>query len=280
MSLLTTLLAACSGANLVEALTPRSGYELLSDIAYGEGPRRTLDIYVPARPPPGPVPVIVFFYGGRWDSGSKDIYRFVGQAFASRGYAVVIPDYRLYPEVRFPEFIVDAAAAVTWTRAHAAEYVPNAGRLVLAGHSAGAHIAALLHLHPTWLSPAVRDSVAAAIGLSGPYDFLPITDPTALEVFGPGPAGPDTQPVTFADGRASPMLLIHSRNDTTVRPRNTESLAARIREGGGIAEERYHERLAHVGVLAALAVPLRTFIPILDEIDRFLRRHTATGAPR
>ena len=280
MSLLTTLLAACSGANLVEALTPRSGYELLSDIAYGEGPRRTLDIYVPARPPPGPVPVIVFFYGGRWDSGSKDIYRFVGQAFASRGYAVVIPDYRLYPEVRFPEFIVDAAAAVTWTRAHAAEYVPNAGRLVLAGHSAGAHIAALLHLHPTWLSPAVRDSVAAAIGLSGPYDFLPITDPTALEVFGPRPAGPDTQPVTFADGRASPMLLIHSRNDTTVRPRNTESLAARIREGGGIAEERYHERLAHVGVLAALAVPLRTFIPILDEIDRFLRRHTATGAPR
>lgn len=280
MGLLATLLSACSGANLIDALTPRSGYRLVSDIPYGEGPRRTLDIYVPTRPLTGPVPVIVFFYGGRWDSGSKDVYRFVAQAFTSRGYAVVIPDYRLYPEVRFPEFIRDSAAAVAWTHAHAAEHVPNAGPLVLAGHSAGAHIAALLHLHPTWLAADVRDAIAAAVGMSGPYDFLPITDRTALEVFGPGPAGPDTQPITFVDGSAAPMLLIHARNDTTVRPYNTEHLAARIREGGGIAEERYHDRLAHVGVVAALAAPLRTLIPILDEIDSFLRRHTAPSALR
>ena len=275
---LFALLTGCSGPALFNALVPGGGYHVLKDVPYGEGTRRTLDVYVPDVPAAG---VVVFLYGGRWNSGTKDYYRFVGQALASRGYATVIPDYRLYPEVRFPGAIEDGAGAITWTQFHARDFVPSNLPMFLLGHSAGAHTMAMLNLDPRWLAEQgldVRTTISAAVGLAGPYDFLPITDPVALAVFGPGEAGPETQPITFVDGHAPPMLLIASRNDTTVFPRNTERLAARIRAAGGIVEERYHERTGHVGLLAAIAAPLRPFNSVLDEIDAFLRRYG--GTPR
>lgn len=271
--MLPLLLSACSGAALVNAITPRDGYHVERDVAYGPDPRQRLDLYVPDAAPPD-APLLVFFYGGRWEAGSKELYPFVGQAFASRGHLVAIPDYRLYPQVRYPAFLEDAAAAVG-----ALADRTGAGRgdrpLFLAGHSAGAYIAAMLAVDQRWLDRTGggggRPCVAAALGLAGPYDFLPLDDPVAREVFGPGPAEPSTQPVTHVDPGDPPMLLATGAGDTTVRPKNTLSLAAKLRAAGVRAETRLYERPGHIALVAALAAPLRRLAPVLDDADAFLR---------
>lgn len=145
-----TVLPGCSVSSAINAFVPSSGYRVVPDIPYGEGQRRTLDVYVPDGADGG-TPMLVFFYGGSWDSGEKEAYRFAGQAFASRGYVTAIPDYRIYPEVRFPDFLKDASAAVAWAVTHGGEYGAAPGPVFLAGHSAGAHIAAMLTLDRQWL---------------------------------------------------------------------------------------------------------------------------------
>ena len=265
-------LPACSPIGLVDALTPRRGYSLEADLPYGPLPRQRLDLYRPERARPG-TPTVVFFYGGAWEFGDKGDYRFVAQALAERGYAVAVPDYRLYPEVRYPAFLEDGAAAVDWLRRNGAGYGLDPRPVALMGHSAGAYIAVMLTVDRRWLeavgtSPC--EAVAATVGLSGPYDFLPLTEPNLMEIFGPEDTRPLTQPVTHVDGRAPPMLLLTGDSDTRVRPRNSASLARRVGERGGRAETIVYQRLGHVQTVAAFARPLRWLAPVLDDVDRFL----------
>lgn len=270
--LVAAALSACSAPDLVDAFTPRSGYERESGIAFGPDPRQRLDLYRPDRPKPG-APTVVFFYGGAWQSGAREEYRFVAQALTERGYAVVIPDYRLYPQVRYPAFLEDGAAAVAWVRRNGAAHGLPDGPVALMGHSAGAYIAAMLAEDPRLLRAAGTSpcgAVAAMIGLSGPYDFLPLTEPDLMDIFGPEETRPATQPVTYADGRGPPLLLLTGDADTRVRPRNSASLAERVREHGGRAELVTYPRLDHVQTVAALAAPLRWLAPVLDDIDRYL----------
>jgi acetyl esterase/lipase len=259
-------LVACSGSAVVNALTPRSGYTVERDLAYGPEARQRLDLYLPDGAA-ADAPLLVFFYGGNWQSGSKDDYRFVGEAFASRGYVTAIPDYRVYPEVRYPDFIGDGAMAVAWLW----ERHPDR-RLFLAGHSAGAYIAAMLALDRRWLGGAGCAPVTAVAGLAGPYDFLPLTDPVLKVIFGPEPVSPATQPVTHVASGAPPMLLATGTGDRTVRPRNSVVLTERLRAVGGAAELIEYPNLGHVQIVAALAAPLRFLAPVLDDVDAFLRR--------
>ncbi len=142
-------------------------------IPYGAGPRKVLDVYVPKNPT-GPAPVLFFIYGGGWDHGDRGDYQFVGNAFASRGFVVVIPDYRLYPEVKYPDFLEDNAQAVRWVQDNIAKYGGDTDRLFLAGHSAGAYNAVMLALdHSFFHDAGVTLTVKAVAGLSGPYDFYP-----------------------------------------------------------------------------------------------------------
>lgn len=275
--LLLLFVAACSGPDVINALVPEEGYRVLRDRPYGEGPRRGLDIYLPEDPAPGS-PTLVFFYGGGWRSGSKADYLFVGEAFASRGYVTVIPDYRLYPAVRYPAFVEDGAAALAWLEENRGALGLGEGPLYLAGHSAGAYIAAMLTLDRRWLAAqdlGVCDSVAATVGLAGPYDFLPLKSDRLKKIFGPKPTRARTQPITYVDGKAPPMLLISGLDDITVSPGNAERLAARIRDAGGVAEEIYYDRIGHSTLVASLGWPLRSLSPALDDVDRFLREHPA-----
>ena len=257
-------MSACSSGDILDALTLRAGHTLDRDIAYGAHLRQKLDLYTPdARE--RTTPLVVFFYGGRWQAGDKADFRFVGRALASRGIAVAIPDYRLYPEVRWEGFLADAAAALGYL----AEREP---RLVAAGHSAGAYIAAMLALDGDRRAAAGVPpcAVVGGIGLAGPYDFLPLTEDDIKAVFGPGPAGPETQPITFVDANDPPMLLLTGGDDTTVNPGNSARLAARLEAEGVPATLKTYPGVGHIRIVAALAAPLRFLAPTLDDVGGFI----------
>ncbi len=276
---LTLALSACSPANLLNATISRSGLTVTKDVAYGPGPRDRLDIYRPAKG--RDQPVIVFLYGGSWNSGSRRIYPFVAATLARRGNVVVVPDYRLYPQVQFPAFLQDCARAVAWTAGHMNDLGGNPDKLFVMGHSAGAYNAAMLGLDPEWLRQAgfSRDRLAGVIGLAGPYDFLPIVDPEVKAVFAPAGDGPATQPITYVDGHAPPMLLLAGSADTTVKPRNTLSLAAAIRAHGGSVQDKIYPGVAHIGLVIAIAPIFQGKAPVLNDVEAFVQSHSLAAAP-
>ncbi|NWB21981.1 MULTISPECIES: alpha/beta hydrolase [unclassified Pseudomonas] len=270
---IATLLAACSPIKVLNALTPTSTFTKTSAIAYGDDPRQKLDIYRPVTALPD-APVVVFFYGGSWNSGSRDDYGFVGEALASRGIVVVIADYRLYPQVRYPLFLQDGAQAVAWAYQHSAEYGGDPRKLYVMGHSSGAYNAAMLALDPQWLagvglSPSV---FKGWIGLAGPYDFLPIENRDVRPVFFYPDSPPDSQPINHVSQSAPPSLLIASVDDNLVNPkRNTGGLAKKLRAAGVPVEEFYFTKTSHATLVASMSRPLRWLAPVLDRVTAFIK---------
>ncbi|HMP46875.1 MAG TPA: alpha/beta hydrolase [Sphingopyxis sp.] len=246
---------------------------------YGKGARQALDIWVPVNATEADrLPVVVFFYGGGWNSGARGDYGFAGRALAAQGFVVVIPDYRLHPEAHWPDFLEDGAAAVAWTRRHIAGFAGDSDRIALMGHSAGAYIAAMLALDPTWLrgagsDPAILRGVA---GLAGPYDFLPMgKGGSADKAMGNIRPAERTQPIAHARGDAPPLWLASGEEDEKVRPRNSRNLAAAIERAGGEAMLRLYPGMGHTGIVMALAQPFRGKGPVLEEAADFLRGVTA-----
>lgn len=271
--LLPLVLGACSPLTAFNGLVPKDGGVVrTANLAFGEHPRQRLDVYAPkgARG----LPIMVFIYGGSWNSGTKDGYAFVGRALAAQGFVTVIPDYRLTPEVVFPAFLQDNAAAVRWARANAASYGGDPDRIVLAGHSAGAYNAAMLALDPQWLGPD-RQAVRGFAGLAGPYDFLPLQWAVTKATFGQAPDLPATQPVNFGRAGDPPVFLASGAKDGTVYPRNSEALAAKLRAAGVPVEYKLYPNIGHVGIATALARPFRRQAPVLADVSAFAHRVTA-----
>ena len=243
--------------------------EVASDLPYGEHPRQQLDIYAPAGGAED-LPVIVFFYGGSWHSGTRHGYDFAGRALAAQGFVVVMPDYRLVPEVRFPGFVEDAAMAVRWARANVADYGGDPSRIVLSGHSAGAYNAAMLAYDERWLGED-HASIRGFVGLAGPYDFLPLDTDSTRAAFGQWPELPETQPVSWAGAGDPPALLLHGADDTTVKPRNATSLESVLAEAGVDARVVEYPQVDHIDILIRLSRPLRSRTPVLDDLAAFAR---------
>jgi acetyl esterase/lipase len=274
-ALLFVAAAGCTKFDLLNATIPPCGYSRTADVAYGPSRRQKLDIYCPTHPDPDGRAVI-FFYGGDWQTGSKEDYRFVAQALASQGFVAVLPDYRLYPSATFPAFMGDGAMAVRWAYDNVARFGGDPRHLYLMGHSAGAYIAALLSLDPRYLSAVglSRDAIRATAALSGPYDFIPSLED--LPVFGMKPGDrpvPGMEPIDFVDGHEPPMLLIHGLKDQTVDAINAARLTARICQAGGKVRYIAYPERAHVGVVLSLAAPFRWLAPTLRDVSTFFREH-------
>jgi acetyl esterase/lipase len=218
-------------------------------------------------------PVLIFFYGGGWVKGSADDYGFAARAYASKGFVVVVPDYRKVPQIRFPAFVQDAADAVKWTKDNIATYGGDPNRIAIAGHSAGAHSVAMLALDPQWLAAAgAPGAVKAAVGLSGPYDFYPFTG-RAVAAMGQWPRPLETQPLTYARKDAPPMMLVTGTADTTVRPKNARNLFKRLTETGAVVVKKEYAGLGHEHIAMALSLPFRGKAPVLDDSTAFLMMH-------
>lgn len=236
-------IGGCTGvqlgaANLIEtANVPRT------EVAYGDGPRQRYDVY-PAldsagQPRTAPAPLVIFVHGGSWESGDKRGYAWVGEALAQLGYVAVLVNYGLMPETRFPDFVDDAARAVAQIRRNAAAYGGDTARVVLMGHSAGAHIAALVAYDTRYLArygttPAMLHGF---IGLSGPYDFVLDTKLLQRTFAGSPQREHDAMPVHFVTSASPRTLLVMGEDDRTVNPRNTRSLAAALRRAGAPVDE-------------------------------------------
>jgi acetyl esterase/lipase len=267
--------SACSKLAFVAANVPAAfgSHRRRKNVVYGTHPEHRLDIYSPEAPSPTPRPLVVFWYGGRWETGDKEDYRFVGAALAEIGAVAVLPNYRHYPQVKMPGFMDDAALAAGWAARNAAELGADPSRLYLMGHSAGAHIAALLTLNRRYLEVPGRPApvIAGMIGLSGPYDFLPLEDADLQDMFGPAERYPDSQPIHFARPDAPPMLLMHGLADQTVRPRNSINLAAALQAQGVAVRLKTYPGVGHADTVAALSVPARRRAPTLAEVAAFVQ---------
>ena len=265
------LASGCSRAllgtlNLVDGSPPRPVETRVYDPAHG----LQLDLYRP-RSPATDAPVVVFFHGGRWQTGDRRQYAFVGHALAERGILAVIPQYRTWPEAGFPAFVEDAAAATAWAFRHVGGLGGDAQRIVVSGHSAGAHIAALLATDARYLGAHALAPTALAgfAGVAGPYDFLPLDSDDLRAIFAPREQWPASQPVNFVDGDEPPMLLLHGSDDRSVHPRNAERLAGRAGAVGVPVEVRRYAGVGHVRILLAMAWP--SLAPTLQDLAAFAR---------
>lgn len=253
--------------------------QVAHDIAFGPLPRQKLDIYDNPKAGTHPKPVLVFFYGGGWHGGDKDHYGFAGRAYAAKGFLVVVPDYRLVPDVRFPAFLQDSAAAIAWTWRNAARFGGDPNRIVTAGHSAGAYNAIMPALDRRWLAAqgVPGNVVKAAAGLAGPYDFYPFTKSSSVEAMGRYPRPLETQPIRFVTADAPPLWLGHGTADTNVRVYNSRNLAAAMKAAGAEAVLREYPGSSHNDLIIAVSKLFRTRLPVVDESSAFLLEH-ARGA--
>lgn len=273
----TLALAACSPLGTLNAVIPGNSYTLTADVAYGPLPRQRLDIYRPSSmAPQAGWPVVVFFYGGSWNRGEKADYKFVGEALASRGVLTLVADYRLYPQVRYPDFLKDSALAVKLGLNDAKRLGGDARRVFVMGHSAGGYNAAMLALDGRWLGDVghAPKELAGFIGLAGPYDFFPMTNPDAQPVFFHPNYPPNTQPIEFAASTAPRTFLGAAVKDSLIDPeRNTVALATKLKSAGVPVTLKLYDGVSHITLVASLARPLRFLAPTLDDVVAFI------GAP-
>ena len=282
---IVSVVSACSPLGIVNGISRVHDVEERRDIAYGTLERQQLDLYLPPlderrKTEAGNTPTILFFYGGSWNSGSRADYRFVGRRLASEGYVVGVADYRLYPEVRYPEFLQDSAGAVRkfseLVRSdELAQWQPEE-KLTLMGHSAGAYNVAMLALDARWLKSEGLERLDVLknwVGLAGPYDLYPI----ALEDVKPVFFFPDypesSNPIEFIEQSDIPVLLLAPEDDDLIDThRHTITFAKKLRDAGKSVEQIDIKGTSHTTLIGTMSPLLFFKGSSVDVINEFLDR--------
>ena len=273
-AIVALLAATAAPFRLTELLISAKGGRVERGIRFGSLKRRELDVYHPVGPRAGDDDaIIIFIYGGGWRVGGRRDYGFAARSFAAAGFTTVVPDYRLYPWGRFPDFVEDVAAAAAWVQAELVDH-GAAPRIVLVGHSAGAHIAALLALDPRYLEAEglSTEIIKGWVGLAGPYALNPLKTYFTKAVFAAASDDVDqAMPVALARAGAPPALLLHGTADAIVFPWNSEVMADALRAAGGKVTHRPLDGVGHVGMVLSIARPGLGGAPVLDAIKDFAR---------
>jgi acetyl esterase/lipase len=240
-------------AGATPAQEPAAGVKVLKDLAYGPHERNRLDLYLPEAGA-GPRALVVCIHGGGWAGGDKSRYRWLGEAFAARGYAAASVTYRFAPKFRSPAQMEDVQRAVRWLRSKAADYALDPARVGAIGGSAGGHLASWLGLAEPMeeADPALAKlscRVQAVVDCYGPVDLeammtsasAPIVEAfLGMPLAGNEEAYRKASPVTLVKATPPPFLLIHGTRDVgTARGQvpieQSVSFADRLRRAGGEA---------------------------------------------
>ncbi len=269
---------ACSQIGLITLNTAaglKGGYKHTKNISY-TSEKQGLDVYQPKKSP-AKSPVVIFIHGGSWQSGDKKQYKFLAQGLTAQGFVVVVPNYRLYPQVTFPKFVEDTAQSLKWVYENINAYGGDAKNIFIMGHSAGAQIGALLTLDEHYLRNVAinQNAIRGFIGLAGPYNFLPFTDEVFKKIFAPKEKFKLSQPIFFVDGTEPPVLLLHGKNDTTVKIRNSITLADKIRHKGGSVQEIYFEKMSHTAIISGFS-SLKRKKELVNATTNFITKQTTT----
>lgn len=272
------LASGCSGLAYAVANAPTlfGNYDRSTNHAYGDDAAQRLDVYSPKQATNRPV--VIFWHGGSWTSGRRGLYRFVGAALAERGFVTVLPDYRLFPQAKFPLFLQDGARAIAWVQQHAQQFGGDPHRIVLMGHSAGAHEAAFLAYDRQLLLQAGANPqwIVGFVGLSGPYALVPDSE-VLNTIFASPYQEADWQPVRFVTPRAPPTFLAHGMADDVVSIQHAEKLRDVLLANHVRVETEFYPGKGHSDTAAALSIPARGRAPVLDQSVRFIESVTAPG---
>jgi acetyl esterase/lipase len=195
----------------------------------------------------------------------------------------LVADYRLYPEVHYPAFLLDCAIALGHGLDHAARLGGNPARVFVMGHSAGGYNAAMLALDARWLATVGHTprELAGWIGLAGPYEFLPLRPGPAQAVFfHPNyPAG--TQPIDYVSGASPPSFVAAPVDYTVVNPqRSARAIAARLQAVDAHVTLKMYDGVSHSSLIGAFAPPLRFLAPVLDDVTAFVEATPPARGPK
>ena len=252
-------------------------------LSYGAHTTQKLDVYRPTDKKfvGKTLPMIVFYFGGSWRNGKRGWYEFLAAHYCLQGYIVVLPDYRKAPEFVFPSFMEDAASAFAYALSNASQWQADPQRIFVMGHSAGAHMAALLSLDPRFLAAEQLkpSAIAGFVGVSGPYDFLPLIDPLVIEVFNGDAQSKPSQPINFVQHSADapPMLLVHGGKDRLVWPKNSINLAREVNKNRGKASVVIVPGAGHIKTLLQAARGLRWLAPEIDQAVLSFLKNTGSS---
>lgn len=191
-----------------------------------------LNVFTPRKISEKKLPVLIFMYGGNWNSGNKDLYGFFGRNFAKKDVITIIPDYTLSPEVSYDEMTEQTAQAIKWTMEHIADFNGDPENIYLTGHSAGGHLVALATMNPKYgIDPSSISGIILndAAGLDM-YNYLnkepPTTDNNYLTTWTNNPEiWKDASPLYFIDENTPPMMIyLGSKTYTSIKEGNRKFL--------------------------------------------------------
>ena len=268
------LVSACAPVSILNGITPSSTFDRTKNVSFGDGDRDELDIYR-AEKPKEMAPVLMFVHGGSWDSGSKNIYKFLAEGFTKSGFDIVIPNYRIYPNAKFPDFLMDNADAVAFTR----QRFPGR-KIVLIGHSAGAYNVLMLGLRDEHLKQAGVDrceAIAGIVSLAAPVGVVPLKSAPLTEIF-PNRFTADDAVLNNVTGPAPAVFLGHGEKDTTVSPINATKLGEKILARGGIAQVEIYPGQSHSDVVKVLSRHFDGDATLKADIVKFIENLPAEGS--
>ena len=225
----------------------RAGSRCALDLAYGDDERQKLDVYMPEIASVSPAPVLLFFHGGYWVIGHKDLLGFMAPAITTAPALLISVGYRLAPGAKYPQQVDDCRAALRWVLDNIAGYGGDPTRIYAGGHSAGGHLAALITLQRERLADfgLPTDVIKGCFPVSGVFDVTE-TPPERREAFlESDDHARESSPMYNTEGNSTPFLLeIGSDDFDNLREQHPRMLAA-LRQEQGYVEEMVREGHNH-----------------------------------
>src|SRR3990167_2141651 len=240
------------GSYALNRLTPRKGYSVQENVAYGLRARHRLDLFH-TQTPREHRPLIVFVHGGAWMHGDKKDYRFIGEAFAKEGFDVAVINYHLAPEHIFPASIDYLSLALNYLNVHQLKYQISTEKVVLMGHSAGAFNVMSALYHPKPYEIQCRSQITAIIGLAGPYHFDYKGDPICADAFDQNRPYQEVMPYYFVESNTVKHYLLVAENDDVVGLSNAVDLDRRLKEKGNYSQLWTVPRIGHISMIGSVS---------------------------
>lgn len=258
------------GGFAINRLTPKKGYSIHHNLAYGLKLRQRLDLYVSDQT--SNRGMIVFVHGGAWSRGDKSDYKFVGEAFSRYGYDVAILNYHLAPEFIFPSYVDDLVEALNFLEQKQEKFSISTDKIALMGHSAGAFNIASLIYNPSAYQLKLKQNIKAMIGIAGPYHFDYKGDPLAQHAFDQLIPFEQVMPYYFVEKNDIQHYLLIAENDQIVKHSNTEDLCAQLRLQENHCEVIHIPKTGHITIMGSVSSLFSRFYDTRKQILSALER--------